>query len=162
MTDRAKLGSVLSHVAGVFVAANYGLWAIKIFSGPVAAGVGATLSLVQGVVTLPDGRQILPFAVGAPITIGEGLSEEIVSVTAFQNCYLDSPPGNPSVSGTTTKIHGQGEVVQSGSSGLFEACADAFALGGGTVVIDIAWTGTAQDIIDAASLYGSLTITDLR
>jgi len=152
----------LTQLAGVYYAGAYGVWQIKIAKGPVPAGAGATMKLFQGVVTLSDGKTLMPFAVGAPITIGVGTSAETVAVTAFSNCFLESPPGNPSVSATTSFAHGQGDIIQSGSSGLFEACLDCFNRGGGTVVIDASWTGTAANITAAQALYPSIQITDLR
>jgi len=122
-----------SKVAGVYVSANYAKWSVPISSGPVAAASPATFTLVNGSVSLPDGRQIVPFYVGEVVNVGTGATAEAVTLTAVTGCYLGAPNNTCQISGNSSNAHGQGDQVSSGSNGLGEAVNDAGRYGGGLV-----------------------------
>jgi len=152
-----KQGSTVTLTAGVYRASSYGKWQCKVASGPVSAASPATLTLVSGVVTLPDGRVICPFAVSATVSVGTGSNAESVTLTTVTNCYNGAPlgpsSGAASIAGNTSNTHGQGDIVTSNSGGLYEAALDCSNAGGGTVVIDASCSATSAQIAAAKALY---------
>jgi hypothetical protein len=110
----------------------------KIATGNTVTG-SATITLVSGTVTLPDGRVIVPYAVGVPIAIADSLNET-VTPTAVSGCVANAPNNTCLVTASFTNLHGAGALVTSGTAGAAEAAFDAFNnAGGGTVVIDSYW-----------------------
>lgn len=100
--------------------------------------------------SLADGRQIQPFATNAPITIDpmSPTNVETVTPTAVSTFYGSQLAGGQSLCANITAsfsfTHGNSlspYQVASGSYGLQEAVNDAFAAGGGTVVVDHSWGG---------------------
>jgi hypothetical protein len=156
-----------SFVGGVYYASNYayGITSapVKILSGPTATGAG-TIYLASGSVSLPDGRVIAPFATTAAITVGTGATLETVTPSAVSNCYAGS--NSCAVTATFTYLHGQGDIVRSGTIGLQEAINDAknnFA--GGQVVVDGYWKmlgGTSTMITSTAIAQTGVGVTDFR
>src|ERR1700722_18917140 len=114
------------YVAGVFVASRYADWAIPLYStsGSIAAASPATLPLAAGSVALPDGNSFVPFAVSNVVQVGSGVNAENVTITAISGMGTFAPPGSASISGNTSNTHGGGDLVQSASGGLYEACLD--------------------------------------
>lgn len=162
-----------SREAGVFNAAAYN-WADR---DPIAIGNSATgaatITLQWGSVALQDGRELVPFAVGAPLQIGTGTTQELVTPTAVSNCNVGRFANNYqtcAITATFAQVHGSGEMVTSGTAGLQEAIDDAFlntvkAPGsGGTVVVDKAWAigGGTNAMLAAALPYGPVAIYDVR
>lgn len=162
-----------SREAGVFNAAAYN-WAdrITISTGNTTTG-SATITLQWGSVTLQDGRELAPFAVGTPITVGTGSTVETVTPTSVSSCSIGRSSNayqTCSITASFSNVHGTGEPVSSGTAGLQEAINDAFlntvkAPGiGGTVVVDKAWTagGGTTAFITAALPYSNVSILDER
>ena len=127
----------LSKSGGFYNAMAYSTWQARIFSGPVAAASPATLTMTYATVTLPDGRTVVPFSVGEIVNVGTGATQEAVTLTAVNNCYVGAPQGTCTISGNTSNAHGQGEVVTSGSAGILEAFYDAANNGGGSVYWEV-------------------------
>ena len=157
--------STLSRVAGQFVAANYAQWTGRVTQGNSSTG-SATITLYYGSFALPDGRVIVPFSVTAPITVDAGTNQETVTPTAVSNCaYLSTPGyGSCQITASFSFTHGQGALVVSGTAGLQEALNDAFFSGGGTVVVDNAWTqaGGTNAMLIAAVPYSTVGILSTR
>jgi hypothetical protein len=162
-----------SREAGVFNAAAYN-WTdrITISTGNSTTG-SATITLQWGSVTLQDGRELAPFAVGAPITVGTGSTVETVTPTSVSSCTIGRFANNYqtcNITASFSNVHGTGEPAASGTAGLQEAINDAFlntvkAPGiGGTVVVDKAWaTGGGTGAMLAAALpYSNVSILDVR
>lgn len=155
----------LSQVAGVFVAANYGKWSTVIQQGNASAGA-ATVSVANASITLPDGRVITPFATNAPLYVDIGANQDTVTPSAVSGGKYPPASYSPSqmfITATFTFTHGQGTLVRSGTFGLQEAINDAFAQGGGVVVVDNTWKGTTAMITTATgTLPAGVTIQDNR
>lgn len=167
----AQVGqSDLSRVAGLFVANNYNFRA-SVMQGATASGVQTLIvSNPQG---LPDGRQILPYSLTAPVTV-DSETETPTSVAVATCPGGQIPQGCTAITATWTAIHGSGQNnVSSGTYGLQEAINDASGCQyasstsilcgsqGGEVVIDKSWKGT-NSLITAASPYNNVAIMDLR
>ena len=161
MSTQQQQGSVLAHVAGVYVASAFANWKMQISQGPVLAASPATFNLATGSFTLQDGTEIsIPFTVGAPITIGNGAAQETVNVTAFNGTGTGAAYGQATVSANTSNTHGSGEPIISGSAGLCEACALCASQGGGIVVIDGSWNGTSANLATARQLFPTVSIVN--
>ncbi len=170
--------SNISRGLGRFYAPNYAFGFGGIAPGRVVFGNNATgsqtITLQLGLITLPDGRTDMPFNVNAPLLIGNGTNQETVTPTAVSGCYeasiLSGSQGiNCTITGSFNNLHGQGEIVQSGTYGLQEAINDAFTTGGGVVVVDTFWGGGygspmqgTTAILAAATPYLSVFIEDDR
>lgn len=151
-----------SWVAGVFTASayNYGVSAppITVVSGFTGTG-SQTFTASNGVVKLADGRAIPVFSVTAPITIGVGSTKETVTPSAVSGCSASNT--TCLVTASFTYAHGNGDRVVSGTAGLQEAINDAFAQGGGQVVVDAQWSGT-NTLLYAAIPYNNVGVVDYR
>ena len=150
-----------SRVAGRFVAYNYGVWSLPVYSFPSGTG-SKTFTLTNPTVRLPDGRMIMPFSTTAPIYVGT----EVVTPTAVgSGCVANSPIiGGCSITATFTFAHTNADPVRSGTFGLQEALNDAGTSGGGVVTVDSAWAnaGGTTGIINAATLPSNTGIEDAR
>lgn len=125
--------------------------AFQVIAGNNAAGTyGVTLALGQ--VSTPDGRTVKP-VVGVPITIGSGASTETVTPTSVVN-LTPLQYGTCIITAVFGFGHGPGDVVRSGDAGIQEAAQDAFAYGGGVVVIDKA-------VFQALGLANNAALTTL-
>lgn len=157
-------GSVLSRVAGRFVALNYNFKPVRVASaGTVAAASPASFQLAgDGSVALADGRSIEPWFVGEIVTIGSGSNSESVTLTAVSSCYRNST--TCAISGNTSNAHGFGDSIASSTAGLQEAIYDAFSQGGGLVSVDSGWSmsGGTNAMINAALPFPSVSIEDTR
>src|SRR6266478_4112480 len=71
--------------SGEYWASNYGQWGVTIVQGNTSTGAGSII-VSQGVVNLPDSRQVPVFNVNAPITILDGANTETVTPTGVSNC----------------------------------------------------------------------------
>lgn len=148
----------LSKTGGRIIASAFGQWSATLANGgPVGAN---TFNLnVSPVVAASDGTPFTPFATTAPLTIGFGLASSetvtpsVVSYTGF--------PGGVQVTVTTSNVHNAGETVISGSAGLQEAINVANFVGGGTVLIDQSYIGTAAQV-NAAVGSATVTLEDIR
>lgn len=152
--------SYYAQSGGVFIASRYNLWSLLIVGGSYAAGSPQTFALATGSCRTRDGNQVIPFTVGSNLYIGAGSDLELGAVTGSSNFFPDS--NNATCSINTANTHGQGELIQSGSYGLNEACAAALAspAGTGTVVIDSEWGGTNAMITAAKALFPAVSIVD--
>lgn len=136
-------GSNLSFVAGVFVANRYqsygGDQAAQVYTGNASTGAG-NLTIRGGYITLSDGRQIVPYAVGIPIVVNDA-TPELVTPTAVSGCYKTQGENQDGILVTCTITasfsftHGVGATITSATGGLAEAVNDAWNQGGGLVVI---------------------------
>lgn len=157
----------LSRVAGVFVASQYSNWRMAVVSGSAAAGA-YSIVLAQGAVVLPDGRNIVPFAANAPISIGQGATAETVTPSAVSGCTFAQATPSCTITATFTYAHGAGDAVTSGTNGLQEAINDAAGWNGSTinstggeVVVDKTWLGT-NAMLSAASPFWNVSVLDYR
>jgi hypothetical protein len=152
--------STQSRVAGRFVAYNYGLWSLPVYTMPSGTG-SQTFTLSNSTARLQDGRAIMPFAVNAPLRVGT----ETVTVTSVgAGCIINSTAiGACSITATFTLPHTVADRVASGTWGLQEALNDAAASGGGIVVTDSAWTslGGTTAISNAATLGTGTSIESI-
>jgi hypothetical protein len=167
--------SVLSYVAGKFVARNY-MWRNAIHvngGGSIASGSSISIPLRDPVVKLADGRTINPYFPNVRVTIGAGAIAETVTITSASGCYLTAAPGSCTIVVTTVNQHGNSEPVTSGSVGLDEAILDAASGGtgnpspnaqyGGVVAVDATWRafGGTDTILNATSvIFPNVSIED--
>jgi hypothetical protein len=136
----------LSSVLGAYDANAYN-YQTYVYSGSTGTG-SYTISLYAPTITLPDGRQVLPFGFSAvatenvaipPITIGNpgSSTQETVTPSATSGCNVPNQgaaaQGLCQITATFTYAHGRGELITSGDSGWQEAMNDAAANGGGDV-----------------------------
>lgn len=153
--------STQSRVGGTFVAYNYGLWSLPVYSMPSGTG-SITFTVSNSTVNLGDDRLIMPFATNAPLRIGT----ETVTVSAVgAGCLLNSYMiGAGSITATVSNAHTVADALSSGTFGLQEALNDAGNSGGGVVVVDSAWQnlGGTSAMIIAATLPSNTQIQDLR
>jgi hypothetical protein len=128
-------GSNQSYIGGIFYAPSYALWHNYIVTGNASTG-SQTILLSSGSAILQDGREIIPFAVGVPLSIVDGNSET-VTITAVQNCNkgpaLDVTFATCQITASFSNLHGNGAKVISGDNGYQEAVNDAGNNGGGAV-----------------------------
>jgi hypothetical protein len=160
----------LSRFSGQYNAADfaYGInkscSSLGVINGPNATG-SAALTLAFGSTNLADGTIITPLATNAPILVGIGAASETVTPSAV-SASTPLAYGTSSVTATFTYVHGNGDQVRSGTFGLQEAINYANTQGGGTVIVDPAWTslGGTTTIVNAATLpsNGTVQILDLR
>lgn len=152
--------SIASRTAGVFVASNYSRWFSSIVSGISTAATGAIIVTNPG--ALPDGHSFIPFSVTAPVTV-DGETETPTAV-APATCPSGSGAtlGCTSITAAWSNAHPGGiNNVTSGTFGLQEAINDAFASGGGTIVVDNTFGGT-NSTLTAAVPFASVNIADYR
>ena len=155
----------LHYTGGRYIAAIYGKWQSQIINGPYLAGAGV-ITVMPGLVELPDGYVFQPFATTAPLNIGIGAQFETDTPTVVSYAAAPTGFGGPQpaayLSLTLTYQHGQGDPVTSGTYGLQEAINDAHAQGGGTVVVDTEWYGAGgtSAILAAATVPAGVYIED--
>lgn len=135
-------GNNASFVAGKFVANSYnygGAQSAQVATGNASTG-SSTITIRGGYIVLPDGRAVVPFAVGVPIIINDGVAELVVP-TSVSGCFKaqgmnqDLPLVTCTITASFAAIHGAYAGVLSGTGGLAEAAADAYNWGGGVVSI---------------------------
>ena len=101
----------------------------------------ATITLSNGVVALSDGTTFYPFTppntTGVQITVGSAANLETVTTTTV-SCLTPSVYSTCQVTATFANLHGQGDLVTSGTYGMAEAVAQAHNNGGGLVAFDAA------------------------
>ena len=133
-------------------------------SGATAAVGTQTLTVAFGSITLQDGTVLSPLATTAPVTVGTGSSADTVTPSAVSNNTPAVYQSSNFTATTFSHAHGTGDKVASGTVGLQEAINAASAAGGGTVIIDVAWTqaGGTDAMIEAATVPGGVSIEDLR
>lgn len=174
----------MSSGLGIFDANAYN-YQTTVYSGSTGTG-SYTISLYAPTITLPDGRQILPFGFSAvatenvaipPITIGNlgSGTQETVTPTATSGCNVPNQgaaaQGLCQITATFTYPHGRGDLIVSGDFGWQEAMNDAAANGGGDVhwIVDCgivtlstsATTTTSTCLIpkDFTNIGGSVHVT---
>lgn len=135
-------GNNASFVAGKFVANSYnygGAQSAQVATGNASTG-SSTITIRGGYIVLPDGRAVVPFAVGVPIIINDGVAELVVP-TSVSGCFKaqgmnqDLPLVTCTITASFAAIHGAYAGVLSGTGGIAEAVADAYNWGGGVVVL---------------------------
>ena len=127
-----------SRLGNNYYAIEYSCWRTTLVSGNSATGsqtVFAALG-VSGTLSLPDGRQIQPFATNVPVTFDLGTNAETVTPSA-----VGTPTACPNgygicvaVTATFSNTHGIGSGVASGDNGIFEAINDAGSTSNGGMV----------------------------
>lgn len=161
--------ALLTRFAGSINASEY------YYGGPSAGLPGAlqvsigapsgagSVTLTDGYVVLSDHTNVNPLNTNAPILIGAGSNQETVTPTAISN-NTPSVYQSAVVTATFANAHGVGDPIASGTCGLQEALNDAFARGGGTVIVDAGWTrlGGTTAMIDAATIPAGVSILDNR
>lgn len=171
-------GSNQSFVAGRFVANNYvyaGPFSAAVYQGNAATG-SASITIRGGYIVLPDGRSIVPYAVGVPIVVSDA-SPELITPTAVSGCYnskgqnQDGATVTCTVTATFTATHGQGASILSATGGAAEAANDASNWGGGVVTIapgfqlNTSCTGcyaTFTAMMQALLPYSNVSFEDVR
>jgi hypothetical protein len=136
--------SVLHRVAGIYVASAYSNWSDVVTGGPYAPGT-TSITVASPVVTLADGYQFSPFAVGNSIAVGAGSNDgEVVTITGVSGCSQGSSvsPSSCTITATFANSHGSGDLVMSSSGGVNEALFDAGSHGGGKVQ----WEADSGDV----------------
>jgi hypothetical protein len=125
--------SNLVRVNGLYYAQGYNQWSATVLTGTTTTGA-ATLSMLYGYVTLPDGRPFVPFNTNVPISVDVGAQNEVVTPSSVSGCFpLNPNQGVCQVTATFANTHGSGTIVSSGDFGIQEAILDAGNSGGGTV-----------------------------
>ena len=150
-----------SRVAGRFVAYNYGLWSIGLYSIPSGTG-SLTFYPLTATVQLPDGRSIMPFNTNASIIVG---TETVTLTSVGAGCIKGIIPiGSCALTATFSSSHTNADPIRSGTYGLQEALNDAGASGGGAVTVDSAWTnlGGTDAMVSAATKPTHTGIEDVR
>jgi hypothetical protein len=149
----------LAKTAGRIAASAFGQYSATL-QNTQAAGSNVLLNLfVSPVVAASDGTPFTPFATNSSLTIGFGLANaetvtpSAVSYTAF--------PGGVQVTVTTANAHNAGETIVSGSFGLQEAINVANNAGGGVVLIDQSYLGSAAQV-NAVTGNATVTLEDIR
>lgn len=133
----------VSWSSGLFLANAYNYSGASVYTGNASTG-SASITVRGGYVVLPDGRSVVPFAVGVPIVVSDS-TPELVTPTAVSGCYKSQGMNQDGILVTCTITasfsftHGVGAQVLSGTNGAAEAALDAFNWGGGTVVIGPGW-----------------------
>ncbi len=161
----------LSRFGGFFNALNFNYGGgigmpppLVVLSAPSSSPIvnPGTLVLEGAVAVATDGTPFYPLNTNAPTLVGSGSNQETVTPSSVSNAT--SPvPGQPTFTGTFTKIHGQGDPLASATFGLQEAIDYANSQGGGKVCIDAAWTqagGTTT--IKNAAVFPSPTIVSIQ
>ena len=171
----STVGSNLSMVAGNFVANNYNYTGAQIYTGNAATG-SATITVRAGYVVLPDGRHVVPFAVGVPFVIND-TTPEMVTPTAVSGCYnargmnQDGVLVTCSITATFSFTHGIGASITTATGGLAEAANDAYNWGGGVVMlapgffVNTSCTNcftSANAAIAGILPYGTVAVEDAR
>jgi hypothetical protein len=158
-----------SRVGGGFVAVNYSGW--HGVTQTANTGTGSQTYLVQISGALADGNPIPPLFVNQYLTWDIGASQETVQVSSVSSTTCPGGGGGGganvncyNVTSTFANAHGTSTTVTSGSAGLDEAQYAAFLSGGGSVVIDSAWSaiGGSNLNITQLTVYPSVMIADYR
>jgi len=154
--------NALSFAYGISSSSGSSPSPLSVYTGNAAAGA-ATVNLAYGVTFTFDGRSFTPPNTNAPITIGSGTNAETVTPSAVTN-NTPAVYGSCAVTATFANVHGNGDLVSSGTFGLQEAINYAASQGGGTVIVDAKWAaaGGTTAMITAATLPTAVVIEDLR
>lgn len=128
----------------------------------------ATITLSNGVVALSDGTTFYPFTppntTGVQITVGSAANLETVTTTTV-SCLTPSVYSTCQVTATFANLHGQGDLVTSGTYGMAEAVAQAHNNGGGLVAFDAAWVaggGVTSQFAGKVWGWTNVTLLDYR
>jgi hypothetical protein len=124
-----------SYGQGVYYAPSYN-YQTNVYSGGAAAAGTYSITVFKPGITLADGRIFNPFSTAVALTIGQGANQETVTPSSVANCGITAfPVGSAlcTITATFTLGHGQGDLIQSSTSGLAEATSDAGLHGGGLV-----------------------------
>jgi hypothetical protein len=133
----AQSQSILHNVGGRYDARAYQYPGAKIATAPAASGAGSII-LTQGWVTLADGTTLMPWTTATPITVNQGgANAETVTPSAVSGCGLGTQQNTCTITATFSNVHGAGESVTSGDTGIQEAINDAAAHGGGDVYYEV-------------------------
>lgn len=125
----------VSRIGNQFYAVQYSCWRTTLVNGNTATGsqtVSVFMSYASPSISLPDGRQVQPFATTVPITFDIGANAETLTPSAVGTpgpCPGFYPGFCVNVTATFSNLHGVSTVVASGDSGIQEAINDAAAQG---------------------------------
>lgn len=166
--------SPLSRPGGVFYATAFSTYHARVLSGNSSTGSGTSVTVTQPPAmadgTVMDIHNLWPNGPLTPIKVNDNNAE---TVTPTAVSYATCPAGNlgvggsplcATITGTFNNTHGQNADVISGTFGLQEAINEAFFSGGGTVVVDAAWSqlGGTNAMLTAAIPFQSVQIEDVR
>lgn len=123
----------------------------------------STITLVTGSVSVANQPSFNPIATTAPIYVGFGANQELVTPTTVSGCGAGQPQGSCQITASFTKLHGPSEPVFSGSYGLQEAV-NAASSAGGEVAVGSGWAGLggANSTITGATAFSNVIINDNR
>lgn len=158
-------GQPFQAYAGVYDAFGYNWTAVPVSQGGQSTGGTYSIQLLKPGVVLPSGNVIYPFKINAngayaPISIGLGANNEIVTPTTESNCGAGAPNYACTITATFVNGHATGDPVSSGTFGLQEAINAAFASGGSPVSITNGWrnAGGTTAMILAASYFSNVDL----
>ena len=159
---------MVSRFAGQFnaVAFAYGCGAgtpapLMVNTGNPAAGV-TSVSLIESYTVTEDGILFYPLATTTPTNFGQGANLELLTPSSASNSAVT---GVGTVTANFANLHGQGDLIASGTYGLQEALNYvANVVGGGTVVVGSKWTqlGGTTAMLAAATVGSTVSIEDQR
>ena len=125
---------------GILYAPDYAFGNGQVAPLVISAGNSATgsqtVTILNPVVTLQDGRRVMPLSTNVPLLVDAGSNQETVTPSAISGCSLGSQPSSCQITATFSHVHPAGTIIASGDSGSQEALNDATALGNIAFVID--------------------------
>lgn len=151
----AGQGLTRYEIAGQAIVSEFGRWTAT-GSGTIHPGL-ATLTIEPTTFTLPNGTPFVPFAPGVPIQITDGAASEVILPTAV-SCPSDQ--AICTVTGSFRYSHSGHVALSSADDGLQEAINFVHGQGGGTVVLNPAWTG--GDWLPQATGFADTQLEDTR
>lgn len=161
--------STPSHFAGFYNATEFAYGvnkttpALLVIGGPNTTTGAQALQVAFGYTQCNDGTVFNPLNTNAPITVGGNSSTETVTPSAV-SASTPTIYSSTSVTSTFANLHGNGDMVRTGTCGLQEALNYAGLNGGGIVVVDARWTqlGGTDAMIEAAAEVAGVSIQDNR
>lgn len=158
-----------SHFAGYYNAGEfaYGINkttpALMVIGGPNTTSGAQALQIAFGYTQTNDGTVFNPLNTNAPILVGGNSSTETVTPSAV-SASTPTIYNSSSLTGTFTYLHGNGDMIRSGTCGLQEALNYAGSNGGGIVIVDAGWTllGGTDAMLEAATEVSGVSVQDNR
>ena len=159
--NRTQFSGLRNAVDYAYGAAGTNTPALRVDIGNTATGA-QTITLAFGLITLPDGTQVMPLSTTAPILVGVGTNQETVTPSAV-SCNTPSLYDTCTITATFSNTHGTGDLVASATFGLIEAVNAAHATGG-LVSVDGKWTqaGGVTSTITSNKGWTNVCVLDWR
>jgi len=157
--NRTAFAGVRNAIDYNYGGVNTNSEALRVNSAPAVTGSG-TVTIAIGSVTAGDGTVFMPLNVNAPVNIGSGSNTETVTPTAV-SCSTPAVYGTCSFTATFANLHGQGDLVTSGTYGLQEAI-DIQSGVGGAIALSPGWysAGGTVAIVRAAAAFSNVWLED--